>query len=67
MFSQNQIPETTPSFGEHPYMNVERKGAGETHHISGWSRICPHCGAEEMIPAGSCLICRNCGISNGCS
>ncbi len=31
------------------------------------NRSCPHCGENELIPAGSCHICRNCGVSNGCS
>lgn len=30
-------------------------------------RICPSCGTADMMPAGSCYVCRNCGASNGCS
>jgi len=31
------------------------------------NRVCASCGTADMIPAGSCYVCRNCGASNGCS
>lgn len=47
-----------------------RDGNGEKQdreRIPQWDRVCPFCGAKDLIPAGSCRVCRNCGASNGCS
>lgn len=31
------------------------------------THTCDFCGSTQMIPTGTCFVCRNCGSSLGCS
>lgn len=29
--------------------------------------ICRKCGSNNLVPAGACMLCHNCGETTGCS
>lgn len=67
MIVQNQIQKPLSQRSEQLFVQDKKQENREKGKPFSWNRICPYCGAEEMVPAGSCHVCRNCGMGSGCS
>jgi hypothetical protein len=67
MMIQNQTNRDELIFSERVIVEEEIQAQLERGRSFRFNRICPHCGEQELVPAGSCHICRNCGVSIGCS
>jgi|GEM_PF-4397874 len=67
MINQNPVRESSLPVSEQPATENRFRPQPVEDRWRKQFRICLNCGAADMIPAGSCSVCRNCGVSNGCS
>jgi len=46
---------------------VEKQKKGNQSDTITTEHYCHFCGSTQVVPTGTCFVCRNCGSSEGCS